>query len=406
MIIAFLYFHNLKMKDYESKIDEFNTENKDLISRNATLAAQNEALTQRQQVFEKELQEKKQSMENQFKVLANTIFEDKSRRFAESSRNELNNILSPLKANIESFKKQVEETYDKESKQRFSLEDKIKELVELNRKISEDAQNLTKALRGDTKVQGDWGEMILESILEKSGLRNGHEYFLQNTIKDEQGRTKVNEEGSKMRPDAVVVYPDGRQIIIDSKVSLTDYIRYTEAPDKESSQTAMKNHLYSVKKHIDELAQKGYQDHLGDIDFVMMFVPNEPAYFLALQSDMNLWQYAYEKRIIMISPTNLITALKLVANLWKRNNQSKNAIEIAERAGRLYDKFCGLNDKLNVVRERISQASKSCDEAIGMVKEGQGNLVNQVEKLKVLGAKAKKQLAITNNEQEEDETNI
>ena len=300
----------------------------------------------------------------------------------------------------------MEDTYDKESKQRFSLEGRIKELVELNNQISRDAKNLTKALKGDTKVQGDWGEMILESILAKSGLRKGFEYFLQDTIRDENGRAIFSEDDKKMRPDAIIVYPDGKKIIIDSKVSLTDYIRYTESEATEESDIAIKNHIFSVKKHIDELSNKGYQDYMGDIDFVMMFVPNEPAYILALQADSNIWQYAYEKRVVMISPTNLITALKLVSNLWKRNNQSKNAIEIADRAGKLYDKFANLNAKLINVSERLRQASKTCDEALSMVSDGNGNLMGQVEKLKDLGAKAKKQLAITNNEAEDNETNV
>ncbi len=406
VVLVMMRSYSSKIKDYENKVENINAENKNLISQNATLRAQNEAFRQRIVIFEKELEEKKQAMENQFKVLANNIFEDKTKRFSEISRNELNSILNPLKENIALFKKQVEDTYDKESKQRFSLEGRIKELVELNNQISRDAKNLTKALKGDTKVQGDWGEMILESILAKSGLRKGFEYFLQDTIRDENGRAIFSEDDKKMRPDAIIVYPDGKKIIIDSKVSLTDYIRYTESEATEESDIAIKNHIFSVKKHIDELSNKGYQDYMGDIDFVMMFVPNEPAYILALQADSNIWQYAYEKRVVMISPTNLITALKLVSNLWKRNNQSKNAIEIADRAGKLYDKFANLNAKLINVSERLRQASKTCDEALSMVSDGNGNLMGQVEKLKDLGAKAKKQLAITNNEAEDNETNV
>ena len=406
VVLVMMRSYSSKIKDYENKVENINAENKNLISQNATLRAQNEAFRQRIVIFEKELEEKKQAMENQFKVLANNIFEDKTKRFSEISRNELNSILNPLKENIALFKKQVEDTYDKESKQRFSLEGRIKELVELNNQISRDAKNLTKALKGDTKVQGDWGEMILESILAKSGLRKGFEYFLQDTIRDENGRAIFSEDDKKMRPDAIIVYPDGKKIIIDSKVSLTDYIRYTESEATEESDIAIKNHIFSVKKHIDELSNKGYQDYMGDIDFVMMFVPNEPAYILALQADSNIWQYAYEKRVVMISPTNLITALKLVSNLWKRNNQSKNAIEIADRAGKLYDKFANLNAKLINVSERLRQASKTCDEALSMVSDGNGNLMGQVAELKGLGAKAKKQLAVTKNEAEDNETNV
>ena len=298
----------------------------------------------------------------------------------------------------------MDETYDKESKQRFSLEDKIRELVALNHKISDDARNLTKALKGDTKVQGDWGEMILETILEKSGLQKGREYTVQETLSDEIGRTISTDTGRKMRPDVLIHYPDKRKIVIDSKVSLTAFVRYTESENNEDMKRALAEHIRSVKAHVDELSRKSYQDYIRSLDFVMMFIPNEPAYMLALQSDPDLWQYAYDKRVVIISPTNLITALKLVADMWKRDNQSKNAIEIAERGGRLYDKFVTLAKTLDELGANLRKTTRSYDDAMGQLRDGAGNLTGQVSKLHELGVKAKKQLAIT--EQTDDETQI
>ena len=339
-----------------------------------------------------ELQNTRNQLNKDFQVLANQILEEKTHRFTVTNRENIEAILKPLNEKLIEFKSKVEETYDKESKQRFSLEERIRELVALNNQISTDANNLTKALKGNNKIQGNWGEMILESILEKSGLKKGEEYYVQETIKDEFGKTIQSLEGNRMQPDIVVAYPGGRKIVIDSKVSLNAYVRYVEAETDEEKIVAEKEHLLSVKQHIDELSRKSYQDYIESLDFVMMFVPTEPAYILAMQLDSNLWDYAYRKRILLISPTNLIASLKVVADLWKREYQSQNAQEIAKRGAILYDKFAGFVDTLQDVGKNIERSQKAYEKAFSQLKDGNGNLIRQAEMLKELGIKSQKEL--------------
>lgn len=341
---------------------------------------------------QEELLNTRQQLNKDFQVLANQILEEKTSRFTVTNRENIEAILKPLNEKLIEFKSKVEETYDKESKQRFSLEERIRELVALNNQISNDANNLTKALKGNNKIQGNWGEMILESILEKSGLKKGEEYFVQETLKDELGNTLQNNEGSRMQPDIIVEYPGGRKIVIDSKVSLNAYIKYVESEDDAEKAIAEKEHLISIKQHIDELSRKSYQDYIDSLDFVMMFVPNEPAYILAMQLDSSLWDYAYRKRILLISPTNLIASLKVVADLWKREYQSRNAQEIANRGAMLYDKFVGFVDSLQDVGKSIEKSQRSYDKAFSQLKDGNGNLIRQAEMLKELGIKSQKQL--------------
>lgn len=341
---------------------------------------------------QEELLNTRQQLNKDFQVLANQILEEKTSRFTVTNRENIEAILKPLNEKLIEFKSKVEETYDKESKQRFSLEERIRELVALNNQISNDANNLTKALKGNNKIQGNWGEMILESILEKSGLKKGEEYFVQETLKDELGNTLQNDEGSRMQPDIIVEYPGGRKIVIDSKVSLNAYIKYVESEDDAEKAIAEKEHLISIKQHIDELSRKSYQDYIDSLDFVMMFVPNEPAYILAMQLDSSLWDYAYRKRILLISPTNLIASLKVVADLWKREYQSRNAQEIANRGAMLYDKFVGFVDSLQDVGKSIEKSQRSYDKAFSQLKDGNGNLIRQAEMLKELGIKSQKQL--------------
>lgn len=321
---------------------------------------------------------------DEFKVIANELLEDKSQRFARFNKENIEQILKPLGENLSDFRKQVKETYDKEAKERFSLEGRIKELVQLNNQISKEAQNLTNALKGQAKTQGDWGEMILENILEYSGLTKNREYFVQESFRDEEGNIK--------RPDVKVKYPDDRYIIIDSKVSLTAYERYMQAEDPDFQQVERTAHIRSVKTHIDELSAKEYDKFDKTLDFVMLFVPIEPAYLLAMQNDPGLWNYAYEKRILLISPTNLIAALKMVSDIWKRDDQNKNARAIAKRGEMLYEKFVGFVEDLEDIEKYISKADESWTGAMKKLKTGSGNLIGQAEKLRKLGLKPKKTL--------------
>ncbi|GAB6120731.1 DNA recombination protein RmuC [Dysgonomonas termitidis] len=345
---------------------------------------------------QEELLNTRAQLNKDFQILANQILEEKTLRFTDMNRSNMEAILKPLNEKLVEFRVKVEETYDKESKQRFSLEERIRELVALNNQISEDANNLTKALKGNNKIQGNWGEMILESILEKSGLKKGEEYFTQEFIVDENGSRVRNAQDKYMQPDVVVMYPGGRKIIIDSKVSLSAYVKYVEAGSDDIKLIAEKEHVISIKQHIDELSQKSYQDYVESLDFVMMFIPNEPAYILAMQLDSTLWDYAYRKRILLISPTNLIASLKVVSDLWKREYQSRNAIEIAKRGAALYDKFAGFVDTLQDVGKNIERSQKSYDKAFSQLKEGNGNLMRQAEMLKELGVKAQKELPDSN----------
>lgn len=354
----------------------------------ATISLKEELLNNQQS----ELNNVREQLNKDFQVLANKILEEKTTKFTDLNKINMESILMPLNEKLAEFKNKVEETYDKESKQRFSLEERIKELVTLNQQISEDASNLTMALKGNNKVQGNWGEMILESILEKSGLKKGEEYYTQEIITDDAGVRVFNENNKSMQPDVVVVYPGGRKIIIDSKVSLTGYVKYVEAKTDQDRIVAEKDHLASLKKHIDELSSKSYQDYLDSLDFVMMFIPNEPAYILAMQLDSGLWDYAYRKRILLISPTNLIASLKVVADLWKREYQSRNALEIAKRGTILYDKFVGFVDSLQEVGKSIDRSQKNYEKAFAQLRTGSGNLIRQAEMLKDLGIKSQKEL--------------
>jgi DNA recombination protein RmuC len=330
----------------------------------------------------------------EFKNLANEILEDKSQRFTQKNKENLEAILKPLDDNIKEFKKTVSEAYQKESNERFSLGNEVKKLAELNQLMSEEARNLTKALKGEAKTQGDWGEMILETILEKSGLRKDEEYFMQEELKDESGRPlRSDSENKKMRPDAIVKYPDNRTVIIDSKVSLNAFTRYVEAADSEVQQKELEAHVAAVKNHIIALSAKGYDDYDQALDFVMMFIPSEPAYIAAMQGDNNLWSFAYEKRILLMNPTNLITSLKLIVDLWKREYQNQNAQEIAKRGALLYDKFANFVDNLKDVGKKIESASDSYEKAFSQLATGPGNLMRQAEELKKLGVKSKKTLA-------------
>ena len=320
-----------------------------------------------------------------FKNIANEIFDDKTKKFTATSKASLETVLNPLQEKIKQFEKRVEETYDKESKERFSLAKEIKNLQELNSRISEEAVNLTNALKGDNKAQGSWGEFVLESILEKSGLVKGREYDVQASLKAE--------DGSKSQPDVVVHLPESRDVIIDSKVSLKAWDAFCSSEDEESRVDFLKQHVQSVRLHVKNLSGKDYQNLVGvnSLDYVLLFMPIEAAYSVVIQHDPELNQHAFERNIIFVGPTTLLTTLKTIHNLWRLVQQNQNANEIAKQAGNLYDKFVAFVGDLDEVGQRIDASKKSFDKAHNKLMSGRGNLIKRVENLKQLGAKTSKQ---------------
>ena len=332
----------------------------------------------------------------QFKSLAADIFSSQSEKFKEANETRLSEILNPLKEDIKDFKRRVDDTYMNSSKERTLLGEQMKRLMELNMSIGKEARDLTEALSGNTKVQGDWGEMVLETILVKSGLVEGENYFVQRT-KNDDGTQIKNDDNGRLRPDVVVALPDKKCIVIDSKVSLTAYVNYINADNDDDPQRFGKAHLLSVRSHLKELETKRYQDFVGvgnddRIDYVLMFIPNEHAYMAAMTLDNNLWMEAYEKRVVIISPAHVISTLRLIAQLWTRDKQTKNALKIAEEGGKLYDKFVGFVNDMQTVEQSLGKASEAYASAMSKLHTGRGCIVSKVENLKKLGAKTSKTL--------------
>jgi DNA recombination protein RmuC len=359
--------------------------NRQLSQKQAEYIALSEKLTEQKAELEK-FQER---FRTEFKNLANEILEEKSKKFTEQNRTRLEEILKPLGEKIREFEKKVDETYDKESKQRFSLEKEIRNLAELNQQISKEASNLTRALKGQVKTQGNWGEIILESILEKSGLVRDREYFIQSSHTTADGR--------RLQPDVIVTYPGDRNVVIDAKVSLVAFERYTSGETKEEQDSALREHVTSIRNHIVELSSKNYQDlyQLHCLNFVMLFMPVEPAYLIAMQYDPGLWNFAYDRRVLLISPTNLIAALQMISNLWRVEYQNKNALEIARQSADLLDKFVNFVEDLQDVGKKIEGARQSHDAAMNKLSTGKGNLIRRTEKIRELGARSAKEIPKT-----------
>lgn len=382
-----------RITDLTQLLDSTNSENKLLQSQLQQANIEVSRLNERLQFYNEEKQRLMTESETRFKNLANEILSSNAKEFKHQNEARLAEILTPLRENIEQFRKTITDSYSEEARQRFSLEERIKELITLNQSIGKEAKDLTSALKGSSKVQGDWGEMILENILEKSGLQEGREYTIQQTT-DETGRTLRNESGNLLRPDIVINYPNGRHIVIDSKVSLNAYVNYVNSEDSDKQKVYAQQHLASIRKHIDELKHKKYQDYIagGSTDFVMMFIPNEVAYITAMQLDRDLWQKAYDQRVLIVSPTQLISALRLVAQLWSHDRQTQNALEIANAGGRMYDKLVGFVDDMLKIKKSLTQSLETYNVAMNKLSEGKGNLLAQAEKMRNLGAKASKKL--------------
>ncbi|MBQ8500805.1 MAG: DNA recombination protein RmuC [Bacteroides sp.] len=370
------------------------------------LSSQESAFAQRladqQQQWEARLKQQReesealyQRMKTEFENLSNSIFKSKAEDFTRLNSEHLGHLLTPLNNKINEFKQQVEQVYSTEAKERFSLSERIKDLVELNNRLSEEANNLTRALKGDNKMQGNWGEMILEQLLQSAGMLEGKHYVRQEFLKDEAGNELLNEEsGQKMQPDIIIRYPGEKEMIIDSKVSLTAYASYTAAQSKEEQAKWLKAHLQSVRQHVDELSKKDYSHYdVKAPDFVMMFIPMEGAYSLAVQSDNHLWEYAYNKKVVLMSPTNLISALRLSLDLWRREDQVKNVQEIISRGTMLYEKVAGFTDTLLGIGKSVETLQKDYDKALRQFSEGPGNIVRQAEQLRSLSLSPKKRIS-------------
>ncbi|MBI2281499.1 MAG: DNA recombination protein RmuC [Bacteroidetes bacterium] len=386
-------------KQQKEKEEKLAAQNNELISLSSQLDTQNKNLEEKLTDQKAEIEKLQAKFTLEFQNIANKLLKENSSEFALSNQKRLDEILTPLKENIKAFEKKVEDKYDNELKERTSLIEQIKSLSDLNQQMRTDAQNLTKALKGDSKAQGNWGEFILEKILESSGLRKGEQYETQFTTS--------NDEGGRMFPDVVIKLPEDKHIVIDSKVSIVAYTNFLEAQTEEEQVVCVKAHIASVKSHINGLSEKNYAHAKGinSPDFVLMFLPSEPSFSFTLQSDQSIYNYAWDRKIVLVSPTTLLATLRTITSVWKQENQTKNAIEIAKQSGALYDKFVGFLEDLDKIDRGLVTAKTAYDGAVNKLKTGTGNLVGRVEKLKVLGAKTTKNLpASFNDDDNENET--
>lgn len=369
----------------ETEREAIRTEKDDLSFELARQNAEFENLQEQSQKRDKELIIQQEQLRKDFELMATKILEEKSEKFTLQNKENITQILNPLQEKIQLFEKKVDDTQKESISMHSALKEQLLGLKDLNQQMTKEATNLTRALKGDSKMQGNWGELVLERVLEKSGLEKDREYFVQQNF--------TREDGSRVLPDIVLHLPDHKKMIIDSKVSLTDYERYVNAEDGER-ELYLKAHINSIRRHVDQLSAKKYED-LYDIespDFVLLFIPIEPAFAVAINADNSLYNKAFEKNIVIVTPATLLATLRTVDSMWNNEKQQQNAIEIARQAGALYDKFEGLVKDLTGIGKRIDDAKKDYSAAMNKLVEGKGNLITSVEKIKKLGAKAKKAL--------------
>ena len=358
-------------------------------ARIAVLESENSALNERIEAQKEQFKAALDQMRHEFRNMANEALQRNTEQFNRHSQERLEAVLQPFDKDLRLFREKVENYYGEESRQRFSLQENIKSLVEANRRISDEAVNLTRAIAGtnNNKFQGDWGETILEQILENSGLIEGEQWEHQVTLRDEKGSAALNEETNRsMKPDVIVHFPGKRDIIIDSKVSLKAYMEYLAAEDETVRAVHLKEHVASVRRHIDELAAKHYNKYnKNSLDYVMLFIPNEPSYFVAMEADNALWNYAYKKGIVLISPSNLISTLFVVNSLWTRERQQRDVQRIVDTANAIYDKFVNFVDNFGKIETALEKAQEAYGEAFKQLKTGKGNISKRLGELKEMG---------------------
>ncbi len=369
-----------------SEIKELQNDKNQLIGLKSQLAAQNESLQQLLDSQKEEIVKIQEEAKLQFENLANKILEEKTLKFTEQNQQNLKNILNPLQEKITDFEKKVENTHKESIDYHAALRQQILGLKEMNLQMSKETLNLTKALKGDSKIQGNWGELVLERVLEKSGLEKGREYEIQKSF--------TTEEGNRVQPDVIINLPDGKKMIVDSKVSLTAYEKYINEEDDEQKSSFLKEHVNSLKRHVEQLGSKNYQ-HLYQMespDFVLLFIPIEPAFAIALNEDTQLYNKAFERNIVIVTPSTLLATLRTIDSMWTNQKQQENAYEIARQAGALYDKFDGFVTDLVKIGKKMDEAKTEYEGAMNKLVDGKGNLITSVQKLKIMGAKAKKSL--------------
>lgn len=370
----------------QTEIKQEREKTEKLTSENSSLKSDYANLQEKLNEQRAEIEELQQKFVKEFENLANKIFEEKSAKFTEKNKEKISEILNPLKDKIAEFEKKVEESNKENIRGHSSLKEQLEMLRQMNQQITQEAKNLTEALKGQTKTQGNWGEFILESILEKSGLVKGREYVVQESL--------ITEGGKRFQPDVIINLPENKSIIIDSKVSLVGYERYISAEDDNEKAKALRDHIISIRSHLKNLSSKNYQAlyQLNSLDFVLMFMPIEPAFALAVQQDPKLFNEAFEMNIVIVSPSTLLATLRTISSIWRQENQNKNALEIAKQAGALYDKFVNFYNDLLEVGKKLDAAKDSYEEAMKKVHDGRGNLISGVEKIKQLGAKTSKSI--------------